>query len=771
MLNPQQQAAVDHDLRPLLIIAGAGTGKTTVMAHRAAALVARGVAPERLLLLTFTRKAAEELRRRVAGRLGLDPAALPWCGTFHSVSARLLRRHGRHVGLSSSFSILDESDSRELLWRAAEETFPGLDPKAWPGKALLMRIYSYRQNRQIPVADAVAEIAPEKFQRLAGEIASVFDAYAAAKRAGDMLDFDDLLLAWLDLLNVNAEFRTQNAEQETAKAEGRRQKAEVEGDAGRRTPDAEIPDCSHQPSACPPQSAAFSLQPSAYSLQATDRRSVFDCAALFDCVMVDEYQDTNILQSRILAALCRHHGRITVVGDDAQAIYGFRGATVENILAFPEAFPGATQCKLEANYRSTQEILDAANALWAEAGRGYAKILTSTKGGGTPPRLLVCRDEWEQAERVVAEVARAYLEDKVPLREQAVLFRSSHHSFRIEAELKKLRIPYRKFGGQSFTDAAHVKDAFAFLRAHENPKDTTAWSRILLLLPGVGPATAGKCVARLAESADPAATLAAVKLPAKAQPFRTRLLDLLAHQFSGDEIPLQEELEVVIDFYRDLLPVLYDTPDLREAGLREMLTMAAHYGTRREFLDEMLTGNDASPDAGENPDEYLTLSTIHSAKGCEWRRVHLLQLVEGGLPSAPSQDDDVKIDEERRLLYVAMTRAKERLHLYQPRATEGFKNGQRTQNYAVPSRFLTPAVLAALEGGWDARCNRVEYDEDARGGHGRAGDSADLIYDYEDDGGGSPHPKPKSGKSFGRNRFGYGHYRRRPGGRKDDLLF
>ncbi len=740
MLNPQQQAAVDHDHRPLLIIAGAGTGKTTVMAHRAAALVARGVAPERLLLLTFTRKAAEELRQRVAGRLGVDSGALPWCGTFHSVSARLLRRYGRHVGLSGSFSILDESDSRELLWRAAEESFPDLDPKAWPGKSMLMRIHSYRQNKQITVTESVTETAPEKYQRLAGEIATVFDLYAAQKRAGDMLDFDDLLLAWLDLLNVNAERKTQNAELKTGNA---------------------------------PPEARVAEHATRNTQHATD--SSFDCASLFDCVMVDEYQDTNILQSRILAALCRGHGRITVVGDDAQAIYGFRGATVENILAFPDEFPGAVQCKLEANYRSTQEILNAANALWAEAGRGYAKILTSTKGAGAAPKLVVCRDEWEQAERVVTEIARSYLEDKVPLREQAVLFRSSHHSFRLEAELKKLRIPYRKFGGQSFTDAAHIKDAFAFLRAHENPKDTTAWGRILLMLPGVGPATARKCVAALADCADPTAVLAAVKLPAKAQPFRTRLLDLLAHQFSGDEIPLQEELETVIDFYRDLLPVLYDTPDLREAGLREMLTMASHYNSRREFLDEMLTGYDVTPDSDTNPEEYLTLSTIHSAKGCEWRRVHLLQLVEGGLPSAPSQDDDTKIDEERRLLYVAMTRAKERLSLYQPRATESFKNGERRQNSTRPSQFLTPAVLAALEGGWDAASNRVEYDDGdgagAAGGGAAAG--SDLIYDY-DGGSTARHGRPAPNghnKSLGRNRFGYGHHKRRHGGTTDDLPF
>ena len=724
MLNPQQQAAVDHDHRPLLIIAGAGTGKTTVMAHRAAALVARGVPPERLLLLTFTRKAAEELRQRVAARLGIEPGALHWCGTFHSVAARLLRRHGRHVGLSTSFSILDESDAKELLWRAAEELYPDLDPKAWPGKAMLMRIHSYRQNKQISVADALAETAPDKYLPLADEISRVFDAYAAQKRAGDMLDFDDLLLSWLDLLNVNTESKKQKAE---GRSEG------IEHDT----------------------------QHSHY-----ETCSGFDCAGLFDCVMVDEYQDTNILQSNILAALCRAHNRITVVGDDAQAIYGFRGATVENILAFPDAFPGAVQCKLEANYRSTQEILDAANALWSEAGRGYAKQLTATQGRGTAPKLVVCRDEWEQAERVVSEIARSYLEDKVPLREQAVLFRSSQHSFRLEAELKKLRIPYRKFGGQSFTDAAHIKDAFAFLRAHENPKDTTAWSRVLLMLPGIGPATARKCVARLAESADPAAVLAAVKFPAKALPFRTRLLDLIAHQFSGDAIPLQEELETVIDFYRDLLPVLYDTPDLREAGLREMLTMASHYESRREFLDEMLTGNDVTPDADTNPEEYLTLSTIHSAKGCEWRRVHVLQLIECGIPSAPSQDDDVKIDEERRLLYVAMTRAKERLLLYQPRATEAFKNGERTQTATRPSRFLTPAVLAVLAGGWDAASNRVETSEGKS-----AGDMDELTYDYEDhDGARGARAKPAVGNSFGKNRFGYGHYRH-PGGAPKDLPF
>ena len=766
MLNPQQQAAVDHDHRPLLIIAGAGTGKTTVMAHRAAALVDRGTPPDRLLLLTFTRKAAEELRQRVAARLGLEPGALHWCGTFHSVSARLLRRYGRYVGLSSSFSILDESDSKELLWRTAEELYPDLDAKAWPGKAMLMRIHSYRQNKQIPVADAIAETAPEKYLALAEEISRVFAAYAAQKRAGDMLDFDDLLLSWLDLLNVNRESAATGLAPVEHRWGGLTPAATGLAPVEHRLGEGLAGGASHTLSIMPSTGASPVVGGGhSGSTGASPVVGGFDCAGLFDCVMVDEYQDTNILQSNILTALCRSHNRITVVGDDAQAIYGFRGATVENILAFPAAFPGAIQCKLEANYRSTQEILDAANALWSEAGRGYAKELTATKGKGTAPKLVVCRDEWEQAERVVTEIARSYLEDKVPLREQAVLFRSSQHSFRLEAELKKLRIPYRKFGGQSFTDAAHIKDAFAFLRAHENPKDTTAWSRLLLMLPGVGPATAKKCVAKLAESADPAAELAAIKFPAKALPFRTRLLDLIAHQFSGDEMPLQEELENVIDFYRDLLPVLYDTPDLREAGLREMLTMASHYASRREFLDEMLTGNDVTPDADTNPEEYLTLSTIHSAKGCEWRRVHVLQLIECGIPSAPSQDDDVKIDEERRLLYVAMTRAKEQLVLYQPRATEAFKNGERTQTATRPSRFLTPAVLAVIAGGWDAASNRVESP-----GPASAGDDNELIYDYDDhDNAHGTRAKPPPGKTFGKNRFGYGHYKR--GGSSQNLPF
>ncbi|MFA5203601.1 MAG: ATP-dependent helicase [Lentisphaeria bacterium] len=663
MLNAQQQAVVAHGDSALLVIAGAGSGKTTVMAHRAAALVGRGLDPRRLLLLTFTRRAAGELKRRVAALLHDQGLELPWAGTFHSVAARLLRQYGDRIGIDPAFSILDESDSRDLLGLAAEpeaerelregppEPDGGPEGKnGFPPKGVLSRLYSYQRNTELPLAAVIERIAPPHARRLEA-LKRVFAAYEERKQASHALDFDDLLHAWRALL------RSPHA-------------AELE---------------------------------------------------LFDAVMVDEYQDTNTLQSGILEGLCRRRRHLTVVGDDAQAIYAFRGATVENILDFPAQFAPVTVLPLETNYRSSQEILDAANALWAEAERGYRKRLTAARGPlGERPHLAVVESDWQQAETIAMAIEAARRRHGVPLREQAVLFRSSHQAFRLEMALQKAHLPYKKYGGQRFTDTAHVKDALAFLRCGENPHDEAAWRRAFGLLPGIGPASAGRLFAAVAAPPPEqlAETLAGQRFPAKAQPFRDGLLDTF-RTLAAPGTDAAAGLAAVLKFYLPLLHDKYDQANEREAALRELQVLATRYATPREFLDDLLVHEDAD-EAAPGREDLLTLSTIHSAKGCEWRQVHVLNLVEGGLPSGPSQEDGGQIEEERRLLYVAMTRAKDRLVLYQPRIRETPQAGGGIKRSPYkPSRFLSPAVLAHFTGGaGDGAC------------------AADPVYEPDPDGGG-----------------------------------
>ncbi len=680
MLNPQQQAVVEHPgNRPLLVIAGAGTGKTTVMVHRVAELVARGADPHRLLLLTFTRRAAEELRCRVAAKLKLD-VPLPWCGTFHSVAAKLLRRFATRLGRSPGFSILDESDSRDLLLHGLKEIISKPAQEDLPGKALLISIHSYMANTQQSLEDVLDQLAP-RFAGVAESLRAVFERYRTLKIEANAYDYDDLLLGWLDLL----------------------------------------------------------------------RRPELKSDAFFDCIMVDEYQDTNIIQSNILLELCKTHRNITVVGDDAQAIYAFRGASVENILNFERQFPEVIRLKLEENYRSTQEILDAANALWGEAARGFQKELTAAKGAGVRPRLDVCRDEWDQAEKIVAAISEAWVRDHVPLREQAVLFRASNHSFRLEMKLNECRIPFKKYGGQRLADMAHAKDLLAFLRVHENPKDLPAWQRILAMLPGVGPASAGKLATLAANALLPHEALAAASLPKKAAACRGPFLDLLRTQFgdSNNTLELKDELDAILAYYEPLLPELYDFPEIRREGVREIATAALKFKSRRELLDELMTGDDS---AVRNParesDEFLTLSTIHSAKGCEWRRVHVMQLTEGGLPNGAAAKEDRKIEEERRLLYVAMTRAKEWLTLYQPLQREVKDQQGSHHERALPSRFLTPAVLAVLGGGGrDGRFSNPDARQAARAKlAAAAADPDELIYDYDE----APRRPPPPARPFRR---------------------
>ncbi|NOY81571.1 MAG: ATP-dependent helicase [Kiritimatiellaeota bacterium] len=625
-LNVQQRAVVSRLTGPTLVVAGAGTGKTRVIAARTAALLEAGALPARLLLLTFTRRAAEEMKTRVA-RLTDGKAILPWCGTFHAAAARMLRAYGGGIGVGADFTVLDEADSRDLLGAILHQSVPNKDTrKSFPAPGMLSRIQSYAVNRRCSLEEAVMSLAVERFCDVLDGLAAIYTEYAARKRAANALDYDDLLVRWRDLLRADG-----------------------------------------------------------------DR-----CRDLFDHVMVDEYQDTNILQAEILGELCVSHRNVMVVGDDAQAIYAFRGATVDNILEFTVRFPGTVRLSLEQNYRSTQPILDAANALIREAAEGFDKTLFTHRRGGEPPEIRCCDDTHDEARRTAADVARAWRRQDTPLHEQAVLFRSAFHSFRLELALQEQQIPYRKFGGPRFAESAHIKDVLAFLRCRQNPHDEAAWRRILKLLPGVGDATAARIFRTLIESAEPVGALSAVRWPLRSVETATGFVETIRELFQTTEGSSPDlELGVICDFYEPLLPELYPLADQRIAGLRELRLAAARYPDRKRFLDEVLVGDDSVfATRDQAPGDYLTLSTIHSAKGREWDTVYVIHLVEGALPAGPALGDPKKIEEERRLLYVAVTRARNRLVLSYPAARETFVRGHSTYTDCRPSRFLSAPVRA-----------------------------------------------------------------------------
>ncbi|MBS0375612.1 MAG: ATP-dependent helicase [Proteobacteria bacterium] len=649
-LNPEQSAAARYGQRdaggrfaagPLLIIAGAGTGKTNTLAHRVAHLVAEGVDPQRILLLTFTRRAAEEMTRRaeriVAAVRGTDGGTratrLSWAGTFHSIGNRLLRVHARELGLDPSFTVLDRGDSADLLDVVRHELALSARERRFPRKDTCLAIYSHRVNTLQPLAATLAEHWPwcRDFE---ADLTRLFRAYVERKQAQQVLDYDDLLLYWHALVGE-------------------------------------------------PALAAR-------------------VASLFDHVLVDEYQDTNRLQAEILTRLRPDGAGLAVVGDDAQSIYSFRAATVDNILEFPRQFvPPAAVVTLTENYRSTQPILDAANALIGEAARQHRKDLRARRGGGARPRLVTVADDRGQADYVVAEVLRAR-EAGVALRRQAVLFRSSHHSDFLEIELSRRNIPYVKYGGLKFLEAAHVKDLLAVLRFADNPRNRIAGFRVLQLLPGMGPAHSDRCLTALAAGGGALASLAAFEPPAAARadwPSLTALLGALG----APAAPWAGQVERVRDWYRPHLERHYDAAPVRAGDLEQLVRIAGGYPNRERFLSELaLDPPQASGDLSGPPlldEDYLVLSTVHSAKGQEWQSVYLLNVNDGSFPSEFAAGTPALLEEERRLLYVAMTRARDALHLVTPLkyyVTQQPRLGD-AHVYGARSRFLTERVLATLE--------------------------------------------------------------------------
>jgi DNA helicase-2/ATP-dependent DNA helicase PcrA len=635
-LNPEQRAAATFDAgvagsRPLLVIAGAGTGKTTTLAHRVAQLLLAGADPGRILLLTFTRRAAAEMTRRAEGLVArMRPGAsarLPWAGTFHSVAHRLLRLHGGALGLDPSFTVLDRADAEDLL--DLERTTLGLDRTArrFPRKATCLAIYSRRVN----AGAALDEVLAKAFPWCAGfaqELKALFRAYVSSKQRQQVLDYDDLLLHWSLLVG----------EPELAREVGAR----------------------------------------------------------FDHILVDEYQDTNALQAEILRAMRPDGAGLTVVGDDAQSIYGFRAAEIGNITGFPDAFQAPVEVvSLQRNYRSTQPILDAANAVINESRSRFRKALVAARGEGPRPRLVIVEDEVRQAEAVV-ELILERREQGLALRDQAVLMRAAHHGDALEIELARREIPFVKYGGLRFLEAAHVKDVLAVLRWAENPRDALAAFRVLQLLRGVGPAGARRAVEAFAQDG-----LDGWSPPDEAdeewRALRATLEELRrADGFAG-------QLESVRAWYAPVLERTHENAPLRQADLDQLELVAASFPSRERFLAELALeppatlGDEAGPPRLD--EDWLTLSTIHSAKGQEWRAVYVLAVVDGCIPSDMATGTREEIEEERRLLYVAMTRAKEHLALVQPQRFF-VRSQSRTGDRAIQaprSRFLPPHVLELFE--------------------------------------------------------------------------
>ncbi len=716
-LNDKQRLAVEHGEGPLLIVAGAGTGKTATLAHRVAYLIAQGTDPSRILLLTFTRRAAAEMLRRVdtllrhlgsadedegkaasSSSISLRRASnRVWGGTFHAVATRLLRLHGRAIGLDPSFTILDRADAEDLMGVLRTELGLAKNDRRFPLKGTCMDIYSRCINARESVEEAVENYFPWCRDDV-DDLRKLFSLYVDRKGAQGVLDYDDLLLYWHGLLS--------------------------DARAGR----------------------------------AVRRR--------FDWVLVDEYQDTNALQAEILQMLTPGGKGLTVVGDDAQAIYSFRAATVRNILDFPARFPGTTVVTLEQNYRSTQPLLQATNAVIAEASERYAKELWSSRGEGARPQLIFCQDEDEQTEALIQQVLE-HREAGLALRRQAVLFRASHHSLALELELARRNIPFRKYGGLRFVETAHVKDLLAFLRLAENPRDLMAGTRVLMLLPGVGPKKARALMdllgSRVVSSGQPrtgrageagegaevqdgsgvqegvAATVSAEpsdspeakdgsKAPASADFFRrvvahdepspwsawracpppsaaaathwqglVELMSLIGGRRPGD---LASQIHRVRLFYAPLLERLYDNARARLLDLQQLEYLAARFHNRARFLAELaLDPPSYSEDFAGPPlldEDFLVLSTMHSAKGLEWDVVYVIHAADGNIPSDLATGRVDEIEEERRLFYVALTRAKNWLYVYYPLRYYSYpRSFSDVHGLAQLTRFL-PAHVQSL---------------------------------------------------------------------------
>ena len=648
-LNTAQRKAVEFGIGlpegeiagPLLVIAGAGSGKTNTLAHRVAHLILNGADPRRILMMTFSRRASAEMSKRV-GRIctqvlgqkaGIMTDALEWAGTFHGIGTRLLRDYAEQIGLDPNFTIHDREDSADLINLVRHELGFSKMENRFPTKATCLAIYSRTVNSERPLEEVLKDFFPWCAMWDA-QLRQLFASYVEAKQAQNILDYDDLLLYWSQTV-------------------------------------------------CDPSLAE-------------------DIGSRFDHVLVDEYQDTNRLQSTILLALKPGGQGLTVVGDDAQSIYSFRAATIRNILDFPNSFtPSADIITLDRNYRSTQTILAAANGVIDLASERFTKNLWTERQSAERPRLVTVRDEADQAGYIVEQVLENR-ENGTTLKQQAVLFRTSHHSGALEVELTRRNIPFVKFGGLKFLDSAHIKDVLAMLRFAQNPRDRVAGFRLMQLLPGVGPASAQRVLDCMASHPDPLNALMEVPAPPLSGEHWTEFVATLQRLHSA-KAGWPAEIEHVRRWYGPHLERVHEDAEMRQADILQLEQIAAGYPSRERFLTELtLDPPDATSDQSGVPlldEDYLILSTIHSAKGQEWKSVYLLNVVDGCMPSDLGTGTTAEIEEERRLLYVAMTRAKDSLHLVTPQRF--FTHGQNAKGdrhvYASRTRFIPVTLLQYFE--------------------------------------------------------------------------
>jgi DNA helicase-2/ATP-dependent DNA helicase PcrA len=651
-LNPQQLAAVTAPPGPALVIAGAGSGKTRTLTYRVAYLLEQGIPPERILLLTFTNKAASEMMRRVADLLGTQLLAL-WGGTFHSIGARILRTHAEALGYRRDFTILDRDDAKDLI--KACVTDAGIETKGthFPKPEVLNEIFSLAVNTHKSAVE-ILETQFSYFAQFAEKISHLSGSYAARKRVGNAMDFDDLLALWLKLLQDNADAR-----------------------------------------------------------EMYQRR--------FQFVLVDEYQDTNKLQGDLIDLLAARHHNVTVVGDDAQSIYAWRGANFLNILDFPKRYPGAKVFKIETNYRSTPEILNVANAAILANRNQFAKNLTPSRKSGIKPALVACMDAAQQSAFITQRIAELH-EEGTNMNQIAVLYRSHFHALELQLELTRRQIPFSITSGIRFFEQAHIKDATAYLKLVTNSRDEIAFKRVAQLHPGIAAKGAEKLwkifsseieVFEKRKQGSPAADAKAEgdsgskhRERSMKNPVATALETCAPHvgkkaavawaQFVATAAQLEEEkspaklLRIVIDAgYDDYLKENFANYRTRLEDLEQLAVFAYQFSTTEEFLTQLalLTNVEAEDDNAKSDDERIRLSTIHQAKGLEFDAVFVIMLCDGMFPSTRSLESDEGEEEERRLFYVAVTRAKNELYLSYPLIRSGFGNAA-SDSIQRPSRFL-----------------------------------------------------------------------------------
>lgn len=636
-LNEAQFKAVTTTEGPLLIVAGAGTGKTRTLVYRVARLVEIGAKPESILLLTFTRRAAASMLTRAAALADARCQRVSG-GTFHSLGHSVLRKYAEQAGVARNFTVLDQSDTEDLidLLRRQTKLTGGGNSRHFPRKRTIAAIFSMMVNK----VQSLKQVLNHEYPQFLDErrnLETLCKTFEEFKRARHMLTYDDLLVRFREALENSRDMRERLSDQ-------------------------------------------------------------------YRYIMVDEYQDTNKLQAQIVKLMTARHDNVAVVGDEFQSIYSFRGASHRNMLEFPKLFPKAQIIKLEENFRSTQPILDVANSIIADVKESYKKRLYSRIEGGQPPVVVSARDENEQS-RFVAQRIAELRDEGVPLREIAVLFRSSSHSFDLEIELGKHGIPFRKFGGMRFAESAHIKDALAFLRVVVKPSDTLSWFRALKLIDHIGDATVYQILEYLGvDKREIRSTRTKAALFKKLHRFPGRAgyqaqLTRLARVFTTvcESKSPTEQLSAVLRFYRPLLKNKYDDVQRRSRDLEHLQTIAKRYKTAAKLLDDVALdpAEALQGSASRNGGGFVTLSTVHSAKGLEWDNLFVIWMTDGWFPANRFQDEFDDFEEERRLLYVATTRAKKNLHFVYPAVN--VYNGPETNGSPTLSRFLEPIPPSILQ--------------------------------------------------------------------------